>query len=366
MKKMLLATAAFALLAPAAQAEIKLDLGGYFKGYAGYADQDTAGTRSMEFKRKSQVYFTGETTLDNGLTVGYNGQLIQDSSVDPGTEEDAKVEQSYLFMSGNWGRVNLGRENSAAYLLQVTAPGADANLDGMDIDFSFFNQGAANIRQDYAQTGALTIAGARGENFQYSDKVTYLTPKFNGFQAGVSYTPEVDARDVSDYFGMSSDTDSYENLFDAGLRYDGEFSGVGFHAGAGYTNASPETAAISTDDYNEWNAGVKLTWEAFGLGAAYNDREANLGTVATDVDTWTVGADYTYGAYTFGASYLNSEGDALVAGDDEYDRWTVGAGYTFGPGMKFVGSVGFHDLDAAAAGADNDATVIAVGTDVQF
>jgi hypothetical protein len=34
--------------------------------------------------------------------------------------------------------------------------------------------------------------------------------------------------------------------------------------------------------------------------------------------------------------------------------------------MKFNGSVGFDDLNAATAANDNKATVLAIGTDVQF
>jgi outer membrane protein OmpU len=383
MKKILLATAAIALMAPAvAHADIKLDLGGYFKGYAGYANQDVGGTKDVDLKRKAQVFFIGETTLDNGLTVGYNGQLMQESDVDSttatgGASNDAKVEQSYLYFSGNWGRMNIGRENGAAYLLQVSAPGADSNLDGMDIAFSFFNQGTANVRQDYGQSGAGTVAGFRGENFQYADKITYLTPKLAGFQAGISYAPSVRADNTDSYFGMPSDATpgGYDDLLDAGLRYDGEFSGIGLHAGGGYTSASLEAqttglpvGATAQDDYKEWNAGLKLTFDGFGVGGAYNSRDGGLDTAGLgDVDTWVGGVDYTYGAYTFGASYLNSQGDALLGGTDKFDRWMLGAGYTFGPGMKFNGSIGFDDLKpAATTGADNKATVLAIGTDVQF
>lgn len=373
MKKLLLATLAFAIMAPVAHAEINLDLGGYFKGYAGYADQDAPNVHSFDFKRKSQIFFVGETTLDNGLTVGYNGQLVQDSSVDPSGTDDAKVEQSYLYFSGNWGRVNLGRENGAAYLLQVSAPGADSNLDGQDIAFSFFNQGTANIRQDYGQTGAGNVGTFRGEDFQYADKITYLTPKFNGFQVGLSFAPDVSAKGVSDYFGMAADNNAggFENLIDGGVRYDGEFSGVGLHAGAGYSTASLEAPLLGVgDDIKEMNGGLKLTYEGFGVGAAYNKRDGGLPIVGLgDVDTWTGGIDYTYGAYNFGLSYLNSTGDSAGGGEDEYDRWTVGAGYTFGPGMKFNGSVGVHDLTAGTATAttiDNKATIVSVGTDVQF
>ena len=378
MKKLLLATVAFALIAPTAQAEIKLDLGGFFKGYAGYASNNNnpSSTRDFDVKRKSQVFFQGETTLDNGLTVGYNGQLMQDNNVDPANAGgDNAMEQSYLYFSGNWGRVNLGRENGAAYLLQVTAPAADANLDGSDIEFSFFNTNGANIRQDYAHTGALqdqTGVLNRGEDFQYADKITYLTPKFNGFQAGVSYTPQVAPRNQLSYFGQSSTTaGTYEDLMEAAARYDGEFSGVGVHLGAGYTRADGDDN--STQDFRDWNAGAKFTYEGFGLGVAHTDRRGDItNSTATaalggQVKNWVVGGDYTYGAYTFGATYFNSRGDSTVAGNkDDYERYAVGSSYTFGPGMKFNGSVAHHDLTAAAGANNNKAWVFAVGTDIQF
>jgi len=81
MKKLLLAgtaTAAVALLAQPAHADLKLDLEGYFRGYAVYAENkdDTDGVavapklNKFDFLRDNEVHFTGQTTLDNGLTVG--------------------------------------------------------------------------------------------------------------------------------------------------------------------------------------------------------------------------------------------------------------------------------------------------------
>ncbi len=96
MKKLLLATAAvMALSASAAHAEIKLDLGGYFKGYAGYANQDTDNLRSFDIKRKSQVYFQGATTLDNGWTGVYHGELFPENDADP-TDGSGQLEESSL------------------------------------------------------------------------------------------------------------------------------------------------------------------------------------------------------------------------------------------------------------------------------
>lgn len=354
MKKLLLATAAFALIAPAAQAEIKLDLGGYFKGYAGYSDQDVSA-KKFDLKRKSQVSFTGETTLDNGLTVGYNGTLFQENNEDgSNVTTGAEVERSYLYFSGNWGRVNLGRENGAAYLLQVSAPGADANIDGQDIAVSFYN--AENVRQDYKHVSTET---------QYNDKITYLTPKFNGFQAGVSYATTDEAKSNSDRFGNAAkNSTEFKDIMEIAARYDGEFSGVGVHAGAGYSKANNDQAA---KDFDAYNVGLKFTFDSFGLGAAYlNEDAGTTGTSAYKARTWTVGGDYTYGAYTFGVNYFNTKNKAA---DADLDRWTVGAGYTFGPGMKFNGVLGFYNGDNVlnnGTAANNDATVFTIGTDIQF
>ncbi len=346
MKKLLLATAAFALIAPAAQAEVKLDLGGYFKGYAGYADQKTKNLRTTDIKRKSEVFFQRETTLDNGMTVGYRGSMLQQAQTDPLSE----LEESFIYFSGNWGRVNFGRENGAAYLLQVTAPGADANIDGADIDFSFINLAAGNAAlQEYSHKGPQENA----------DKITYLTPKFNGFQAGVTYSAELDAKTTDDTLtGLDLDNEAeLEGLYEAAARYDGEFSGVGVHAGAGYSTAERENN--STGDFDQWNAGLKFSFENISVGGAYisQDRETN----ATEIDTWTVGADYNMGAYTFGASYLESDNKEK----DQFERYALGSSYTFGPGMKFNGTVGIFDSQVNGA-SGNDGTFVTLGTDVQF
>ena len=367
MKTTLLRTTAIAAIlmmsATAAQAEIKLDLGGFFKGYAGYSSQDTDDLREFDIKRKSELTFTGETTLDNGLTVGYEGQLIQENDAN-------QIEDSYLYFSGSWGRVNLGRTYGAAYLLQVSAPGADANQDGQDIDFSFVNLGNSFVDQDYQHNGSF-------DDNHTLDSITYLTPKFNGFQAGATYSAAIDQKNrgvapgTGNLGGMETDNDGddFENGIEFGARYDGEFNGVGIHAGAGYSHATLENEAASVlvnDDFQEWNAGLKLTYNNFGFGGAYNT-DNNAVDNNGDNDNWTVGADYTWGAYKFGASYFNSTAEIPAGTENDLDRYMVGATYTFGPGMDFRGAVGYYDLDVGATPADdNQATVVTVGTDIQF
>ncbi len=368
MKKFLLMTTAVAGLAltpAAAQAEVELDLGGYFKGYAGYTDQDTTGVTDFAIKREAELHFTGETTLDNGLTIGARFEIQ--------TEADAAgndTEESYMYLSGNWGRVNFGAEDGAAYLLQIAAPSADSNIDGIDPDIEFVNFATTvntPLRYELAPT-------------QDADKVTYLTPKFSGFQAGVSWAGDSIQDGLgSNLTGQNGDSSTgtvgaiggdvvtnatLYDVIEVAARYDGEVNGVGFHLGGGFVNAEVTDGSADDGNYEAWNVGAKFDIGAVGVGASYSQRENFTGT-GDDSDVLVVGADYKTGPYKFGASYFNSETD-IGAANDEVDRYSVGAGYTYGPGMSFRGSVHVYDIDDSTAAGDNDATAFVVGTDIQF
>lgn len=363
MKKLMLSAAvvAMALAAVPAMAQdesgVKLNLGGSFKGYVNYTNQDdgdlaTAGNqdvRSFDILRETEILLGGETTLDNGLTVGAN--ILAD--VDGG--EGFEIDESYVYFAGTWGRVNFGDEDGAAYLLQVAAPSADDNVDGIRPDINpFTGFEAANYANSVAED---------------SDKITYLTPVFSGFQAGLSYTPtnETTSRG-NDGNSLDGGTD-LEDIYEVAVRYEGEMSGVGLALGAGYTAGSQETDTVANDDFKEWNVGADLNLGAFGLGVVYtennNAREAGTTTTTGDKnETLVVGVDYTTGAYKLGASYLNNEEDFNV--NSETDRYAVGAQYQYGPGMSFRGTVAYGEVDSTGTANDTDATTVTVGTQINF
>jgi outer membrane protein OmpU len=425
MKKVLLAGTALlgmALAASPAAAELNLDLGGLFRGYVVNNSDDTVDTRELDFRRDSEIHFTGETTLDNGLTVGVHAE--QDLGGDVVTDE------IYAYFQGGWGRVNFGSEDGAAYLLQAAAPSADSNVDGLrtyiqgypdaDVDFvrltGVAGVGTYSINASDVD-GSPTIAGPVDydhADFANTDRITYLTPKFSGFQAGFSYAPEEGQNAVGNNIAaMASDADveDYEDLFEVAARWDGEFSGFGLTLGAGYSSADVEANSglgalaagdVEQGDLDRWNVGGSVAFNSFSFGAAYNQGTQDyladvadggveeLSSGEVESQTWVVGAGWDNGPYHVGASYLNTQFDnsgasiaaAVAAGDvtiasseQEVEKITVGAGYTFGPGMTFRGAVAFGEVEAAAVTAgvgnsisntSNDFTQITVGTDIQF
>lgn len=384
MKKILLggtAIAGMALSMVAAPADaLELSLGGKFSAYGVFANQDDSagqpgnGLARFDLQRDTEIYFQGESTLDNGLTVGVEVQLNAGGTNAVGGGND-RIDEAYLYFSGNWGRVNVGSENGAAYLLQVGAPSVDPNWDGIEPQYRVYAGGgnAAANNDDYGMSMGGT--GDRGD----TEKFTYLSPVFSGFQVGVSYSPSVCEGAVDCTFprgGMplNKGTGNFalKDEWQVGGRYAGEFEGVGVTAGAGYARATLNDRnnagnTIGDDNREQWNLGLNLSSAGFTVGGAYfrdNNAQRNNG----DTRTWTLGGTYATGPYTVGISYLDSKTELGGGGDDELTRWGVAGAYTFGPGMTFNGGVYRYKLDAAsnAAADQNKATVVTVGTSLQF
>ena len=442
MKKLLLvstAIAGVAMMSSPASAALKMDLGGYFDGYGVYADNHPpVGTDLHKYgiRRDSDVFVNGEATLDNGLTIGAHTDIDVGNNNLTGTANagtpTVTLNQEYAYGSGGWGRVNLGVSDGAAYLLQVAAPSADSNIDGIRTNIQALNP-AANT-QDARLAGLLgdngnsvTLFGASTggdlgyaqDNFRQTDRITYLTPKFNGFQGGVSFAPQPGITSATGTMpltdppvGPDSAAATFKNIWEAAARWDGEFQGVAGSLGAGYSGSSLDgTVAAPTDvtDYNitngvkTWNVGANVAWSGFSLGALYKESKvteqtradvtAGAATVTGDAKdkTYDVGLGYDNGPYHLGASYLHDKTEDPLMGLSTTGNWnpgqnfletryTLGGGYTYGPGMTFRGSVAwgkFNNSSVAGAGvaeagapaavnASNRYDQVAIGTDIQF
>lgn len=364
MKKLMLSTvAAGAVFAAApAMAQIDVTIGGHTKNYIGYMDQDTTTgleARNFDMIRESELHFNAEGTADNGLTYGFHIETEVDGA------DSSTVEESYLYLASNLGRVNLGSEDGANYLLQVAAPSADANIDGIRQYINPVN---------YAVTG---LGAAFGASLDYAndvsttdEKITYLSPVWNGFQLGLSYTPDVaqganeDINSASGLLGFAADDaeDNLSSAYEGAARYEGTYNNIGFAIGAGYTHVGiEEDTNDSHDDVQQWNTGIDLDIGAFGVGAIYTETNNVAGVEDVDSESYVVGVDYTTGPFQFGASYLNKDDDSFTA---ETDRYTGGVVYTAAPGLSFRGSISHVQTDRT--GADVDATSVLGGVQMNF
>lgn len=400
MKKLLLTTAiaGLAFAAAPAQAEgFDLKAGGFFKGYVNFVDQDEASgleTRDVDFLRHTEVYVTGETTLDNGLSVGVyiEGEADEDDSFD--------IEESYVYFQGDFGRINFGAEDGATYLLQVAAPAADENVDGVRQfispvsvgsifggDLTAIGGGEAGVSFAAAlinDEGGLDYDNDLSQEDQF--KITYLTPVFSGFQAGISYTPEIDNGledgELTDGGFLGNGLDDQDGQFgdvvDLAARFEADFDGVGVQLGAGYSVASLEgdqadvnntinqNGLDADDDRTQWNIAGNVNTAGFTVGVVYTEDDFGEGEFA-DEETFVVGASYETGAFKLGASFYDAENFGGVSNLDA-QRYAGGVTYSYAPGLSFRGSIGYVEFenDGTAISEDFETTYVLLGTQVNF
>jgi hypothetical protein len=360
---------------------------------------NTIKTNPIDQKHNSEICFVGQTTLDNGLTVGINVQ------VEANTESD-QIDESYLFLQGpSFGQLIVGDENNAGYLLHVTAPDGGISLDSGDL----CNIDAwVNTGVNYFDTPVCTTNLRLSDND--SGKFTYITPRFAGLQAGVSFIPQTEpggddnngAYFVRNAVGsgtqVSATRSRYSNGWAGGVNYTQQFGTVGVQSSLGamyFPRSKQQPIGKNGSDLFAWNAGLQLGFGGFSVGGAYMD-SPNKNTVRSNVTglngvagqnvtyslggwSYTVGAAYEFGPYKVGLDYMYGQGDGIVAatgpmatqtGFDEVLRQAVLSGtWTMGPGIRLVGGVFAYDLQTdtpGVTGYNNEGIGAATGLKLSF
>jgi predicted porin len=392
MKKLLLgstalmAAGALAVSPAAAEDPISLNVGGYYWAGVSISDQDVTGVdfHEVTVRQEGEVQFTGSTTLDNGLTVGVNIQLEAWASGD-------QIDEHFLFLSGDWGRVNIGAENDAAYLMGYVAPAAGVGVNSATVI-------------PFATLGSAPTATTLNANSD-ANKLTYFTPRFSGFQLGLSFTPNTEARTGSTQTaGLATDNDAGEqsNVISLGANFVESFNGVDIAISGGYvkgdleaqTAASAQSsanaalqaglvtagftaaqaavlvpsdavAAGTEDDREQWAVGLNVGFSGFTVGGSYfEDNNAVTGTF--DSTAWDIGATYSTGPWGIGVTYFHSEIElGTGAGEDERDAIELGANYALGPGITIYGAITYIEEDNNSA-ADSDGIAGTITTSVSF
>jgi hypothetical protein len=374
-KQVLLGTttmAAIGLLAFDAMAAdgVKLGIGGRYKGAAGAVlDEnfsDSSGVsgndvRNYVFKQDVEVYFLGETTLDNGLTVGARIELEGQTSSD-------QIDEVYAYFSGGFGEVRFGDSAEAYAQMCYLVPSASELFGADSPDINFSNAGIAG----YAATNG-TCYGIDDN----STKVIYFSPNFADFSFAASFTPDntEDTRNTVAGAATRPDNDigqNSENLSVAG-NFNHDFNGVNVIVGGGATfSLDKEFNPNDINDARGYNAYARVSYAGFTFGGATELRD-NFGT--TSADQWVYGAGLTYNwdAWTVGFGWTRGDYEKAVGANGvgpfnaDHDIYSATAAYALGPGISLDGVVEYSDYGSHnTAGPDYNGIAIGLGTLITF
>jgi outer membrane protein OmpU len=346
MKKILLGTtaiAAAALYAQSAQAQITVSLGGYTEFFGAYYDDDVAGRTSREFQLETEIVVRADGKADNGLLYGAKVELQNGSTASVSTDEAS------VYLSGTWGRIELGDFDGAADTLAIYAPLVGIEqIDGDAYDFLDVTTSApvgatAGTRFGIQPFFGLVKAPDSGD----ATKVMYLTPRFAGIQAGVSYATQ-NGSEAQNVVALKTQSPGYKDFWEFGANYTGTFAGFSVAVGATASTASGEdrqgppfttpAAATELEDFFAWQAGAQIGYAGFKVGGGYIDGDdfgARVNTTAGDATAWHVGASYTAGPFAVGVTYADAEGakPGFTTYASDYKTYGGGVAYTLAPGF---------------------------------
>ncbi|MDX1975029.1 MAG: porin [Rickettsiales bacterium] len=365
------------LFAGAAAAETpKVTLGGVADFQVGYVSEDLdTNQRAQAFRSDTEVTVRVDGKTDGGLGYGAGVDIETDTTADAYTQ-GTNASKTFLYVEGaNWGRVEAGSTTGAATALKVDASRIARATGGIDGDFTYFLDAPGT---QYLVTPDLVLdygAGTLGnESQENANKVSYYTPRFAGFQAGISYIVDLNRGQGVNRFdnntgaGGVAVASAVDNIFEGGINYEGKFGDVGFAAAVTGTTGSATVA--TTEDLRAWNAGAKLSYQGFSVAGSYGDWGDSLRTATDGTDEtsyWTAGLAYETGPFGASVTYLSSEYDiASTTTDAEFTNIAVGVDYKLAPGLTPYAEVNFIEFDEATAASDNDATVFIAGTQLSF
>jgi hypothetical protein len=311
-------------------------------------------TSALDSRTDGEIHFNGRATLDNGLKVHMRVELEGQNDVASGTKDDI-IDEYFLAISGSFGQIILGGTGGAPIKMLTGLSGSWATGVGESLAYngaSWTGSAAGNFH---------TIQNVRMQDHD-ADKATYISPKFGGFQVGLSYSPDETNDGTNQRINAEAER---HNGLEGAVSYSGRFGDVGFGIGAGMTAYQGATEDDSKGDQSDWVVAARLDFGGgFRVSAAHkqttDEADAAQGQV-TDV-----GARFVTGANSF--SLVGSMGEMDESGA-QYTAAMASYARSLGAGAKWHANVIWNQSDNGASGADkkeNTGTALVTGITVRF
>lgn len=315
MNKLLIGTAAAALLvSPAVAGPMAVTVGGYYNSVVYSQDVDGTDTRDIGIHNDAEIIFKGKGKAKNGMEIGFQVQLEAE-----GSGEKDHIDENYIYVKSDFGKVEIGAENNAAYKQQVMAP---KFLGWKTYDNNFKTWGEVS---DFDKPH---LDGVESDAL----KINYYSPKINGFQFSYSLTP-----DVSD---TSGDTALYEADVTADLLPADDPDGV------------DET---SLSKGSSTAMGIKWSGEVAGMKvkASYGVNELDEDELASPREDTAIGLSVSTGDVTVGGTSFTKDANGTETNVLHYGiAYKLSKGHTVGLGMHTQDKDGGADVDIMALGGN--------------
>lgn len=342
----------------------KVTLAGELKFQAAAVDQEGAFetgafSRDVKFANDTEIDVKVEGITDSGLTYGAIIQLEADVTADA-RGEGLNSDKTYLYGEGRYGRIELGNQEGVPAYMAINSTSIAHGTGGTEGDFELYTNPVGALGAGFVILPNLPIQTIGG-NTEDTTKIVYYTPKFSGFQFGIDYAPDSGNGGTAAGFTTDADAGDYENLLQAGLSYEHEWSGVGF--AASIVGETGESEVAAQEDLAAYQAGLKLHYDSFSIAGSYGDWGDSGQAIGANADVtfWTAGIAYENGPLGLSATYFDSD-----AAGNAFNNIALSADYQLAPGLMPYAEVSFFEFDEAGTPIDNEGTVFLTGAMVSF
>ena len=301
--------------------------------------------RDYVVKQDVEIHFKGETTFDNGLTVGVRVELEGQTSAAIRSMPSMPTSTRNGASCGSATRSRRSRRSATPCRAPRTssAPTARSSISPMP---------ACSVMR--APTAPATASTANPPRWCISarplaDSIS-PSPSRLTIRKIPGIPPTAPALDLSNNFGQNS-----ENI-SVGATYEREFNGFGFVIGGGGSfsldREYPDFFTVHSDNRQELNAYAQFRYAGFTLGGAYSYRDTIVEDFAPgddrDAEVFGAGATYAWSRYAVGMGWTRGRYEnGGIAGSDQYDVYALTGSYVLGPGITIDGLVGYSDYEGA-------------------
>ncbi|MBS0236670.1 MAG: porin [Proteobacteria bacterium] len=343
--------------------------------------------------------------LQKTTYLDFGGEIKLNSDTSETKDGDRNVaEKTMAYVNGKFGRLEAGSYTGASRALQVSAVSLAKATGGIDGDARYWwNDYPGDIDDPRNTDHDLTVSdlyltvpqlyannpvlvGIKGVN---AAKITYYTPKYQGFTAGISYIPDLNSYgtvfqasrifrsvtvgDVSttanpDIFSAAP----YRDVIEGGVRYDGKHGDYKLSVAlVGQTGSAKlyqeridssygvhQTSLLPFYKLRAWEAGIALGYQNFSVAAAYanNNRSGEMvhnSDMLNNIKSssyWNIGAAYDKGKLGVSATYMQSRRGLTVGSlavwpwainpeRSKFTLFSLGFDYKITAGCKLYGEV---------------------------
>jgi outer membrane protein OmpU len=333
-------------------------ISGYARQYVGMAQTKNAAPSNyngtLDQHSDWRPIFNFAMPLANGMTAG---AVLQFNPLANTTNNAGVSRRQWSFLSGGFGQVQLGQHDTVGAQMHVGSAemfvGGTVKNQGKIYDFISAPSGNIAATSTVGTTNPDALEAR-------SNKISYFSPRFEGFQIGGSYTPETSY----DRNGVIANGTQYTENWNIAANYLNTLGGVGVRAYGSYLQMNvgskygmTDVQANSMKDAKHYGVGLGFTYMGFDLAGSWGKIKdgvlntvgntttaAALGTVGLDGSAFDAGLSYTFGSFGVGYNYFVGKNDAHTFtatgktpqpnGEDKRTGHSISGRYVMGPGVN--------------------------------